>query len=127
MEPARQAREAETHALGAGLVRREVWRSLVSMLRVYAHAASLNYGEHVVTETGSDVVVLAHLDASLEINFHPDSETAAWVLRQPGSAETAGLFTLSHAGAIEFDGKEMELDQAAIEWIHQLTKAGRSI
>ena len=30
-------------------VRRHVWESLVSMLRVYAHAASLNGNEYVVT------------------------------------------------------------------------------
>ena len=124
IESAKNTWEAEAHAPGASLVRREVWRSLVSMLRVYAHAASLSYGEHIVTETGADVVTLAHQDATLEINFHPGSGMAAWILRRPGSAETAGLFTLSHAGAIEFDGKEKELDQVAIEWVQQLTHAG---
>jgi hypothetical protein len=122
IETEKGAQVAGTNVPGSSLVRREVWRSLVSMLRVYAHAASLNYGEHAVSETGADVVTLAHQEATLEINFHPASGMAAWILRHQGRAETSGLFTMSDAGAIEFDGKEKELDRAAIEWIEELTR-----
>jgi hypothetical protein len=111
-------------AYPAALVRREVWRSLVSMLRVYAHAASLNYGEHSVTETDSDVVTLSHAGASLEINFHPEGGRAAWLLKAAAGGETGGILSLSPSGAIETENREVELDQIAIAWVSAVTRAG---
>jgi hypothetical protein len=109
--------------LDASLVRAELWRSLVSMLRVYAHAASFNHGEHIVTETTPASVSLEHKNAALHLIFDPGSGNATWMLEQHGGAATARVFRLLEVGLIEFDGEEKELDRAAIDWVEELTRA----
>ena len=46
-------------------VRPHVWESLVSMLRVYAHAASLNGSPYTVTEDSNEAKV-EHEDCSAQ-------------------------------------------------------------
>ena len=54
-------------------VRPHVWESLVSMLRVYAHAASLNGGPYIVT-SGSNEATVKHEDSVLTFTLVPTLE-----------------------------------------------------
>lgn len=67
-------------------VRREIWRSLVSMLRVYAHAAEMNHGALRVTETGSGRVVVESREGELTLSLNARSGTVSWKRRQKARA-----------------------------------------
>ena len=99
-------------------VRRQIWESLVSMIRVYAHAASLNSGEYGVASTGADVWVTRD-QRSLHISYSAKSGAARWILETPGPA-AQGEFEIDQDGHILFPEGPRELDEAAINWVHQL-------
>jgi hypothetical protein len=100
------------------LVREQVWESLVSMLRVYAHAASLNGTEYVVN-SHADEAHVKHQDSLLTLHFDPDSGEAVWRITQP-EREEWGAFHIQEDGALHFPAGPKALDAAAIEWIEQL-------
>jgi hypothetical protein len=101
-------------------VRGHVWESLVSMVRVYAHAASLNAtDEYLVTNTSEEVSV-KHRDSALHLRFNPETGEGCWRILQP-EREEFGEFRIEADGTLNFPAGSKPLDAAAIEWIEHLT------
>jgi hypothetical protein len=96
-------------------VRLQVWESLVSMILVYAHAASLNGNAYVVT-TGSGEVWVKHQDSTLSLRFSPDTGEGNWCVTHP-EREECGAFRIEEDGSLTLPGGPKEIDQAAIDWI----------
>ena len=96
-------------------VRRHVWESLVSMMQVYAHAASLNGKEYVVTSDSGKVSV-KHDASVLTISFDPDTGQANWMVTRP-ECEESGEFRIDEHGTLVFPAGDKALDTAAIDWI----------
>jgi hypothetical protein len=99
-------------------VRAHVWESLVSMLRVYAHAASLNSGPYVATSSSNEATV-KHQDSILSVSFGPDTGEGNWCVTHP-EREECGAFRIDEHGALTFPAGPKEIDQAAIDWIGYL-------
>ena len=99
-------------------VRRQVWDSLVSMLRVYAHAASLNGKEYVVTSASNEACV-KHQDYALSLRFSADTGEGWWRIIRP-ACEELGEFRIEEDGTLNFPAGPKPLDAAAIEWIEHL-------
>jgi hypothetical protein len=74
-------------------VRGHVWESLVSMMQVYAHEASV-----------------------LTISFRPDTGEANWMVTRP-ECEESGEFRIDEHGTLVFPAGPKALDTAAIDWI----------
>ncbi len=102
-------------------VRQEVWQSLLSMLRVYAYAASMSNGEMVVTETAPYAASLEHKGHTLVLSF--DVRSGKGSCRPPGPAQVPGDFEILEDGRLRFAGVEKQLDEAAIDWVEQLIRA----
>jgi hypothetical protein len=96
-------------------VRAHVWESLVSMLRVYAHAAGLNGNAYVVT-AGSDAATVNHQDSELSLHFSPETGEGNWCVTHP-EREECGVFRIEEDGSFSSPAAPKEIDQAAIEWI----------
>ncbi len=107
-------------------VRREIWESLVSMLRVYAYAAGLDRGEFTVTPL-SDAVCVEHKGCVLCLSFIPADGRAGWRLMDLDCMKGWGNFQILESGKLNIYGQEKELDLAAIDWIEDLAHAARSI
>ncbi len=101
-------------------VRRQVWHSLVSMLQVYAHAASLNGKPYAVTSADCSAVV-RYEEASLTVSFVPDTGVATWRLIRSGR-EDHGHFEIDQHGAVNFPEGPKELDTLAIDWMDHLAR-----
>jgi hypothetical protein len=99
-------------------VRRQVWDSLVSMLRVYAHAASLNGKEYVVTSSPEEAWV-KYQESALTLRFAPTTGEGCWRITQP-EREEWGEFRIEEDGTLNFPAGPKPLDAAAIEWIEHL-------
>jgi len=104
-------------------VRWEVWESLVSMLRVYATAASLGRGEFTVT-SAADAAWVRHKGNTLGLCFSAADGLASWRMTAPGGQERQASFQILPSGALISGGKEKELDEAALEWIEELAGEG---
>jgi hypothetical protein len=102
-------------------VRRHVWESLVSMLRVYAHAASLNGKEYVVTNSPDEACV-KYLGCGLKLHFSPENGEGSWIIIKPEQEECGG-FRIEEDGTLTFPAGPKPLDTAAIEWIEHLVHA----
>jgi hypothetical protein len=102
-------------------VRRHVWESLVSMMQVYAHAASLNGKEYVVSSS-ADKIWVRHQDRTLTITFDPGSGEASWSVARP-ECEEVGEFHIDEHGALIFPAGPRALDTAAMDWIALLDHA----
>ena len=94
------------------------------MLRVYAYAASMANGEIVVTETAPYAASLEHKGHTLVLSFDVRSGKGAAV--QPGVGAGPRGFEILEDGRLRFAGVEKQLDEAAIDWVEQLTR-GRII
>ncbi len=99
-------------------VRSHVWESLVSMLRVYAHAAGLNSNAYEVS-SGSDTASVKHQDSVLSLSFSPDTGEGNWCVTHP-EREECGAFRIDEHGTLTFPAGPKEIDQAAIDWIGYL-------
>jgi hypothetical protein len=99
-------------------VRSQIWESLVTMLRVYAHAAGLNGKEYVVT-SGSDQAWVKHGDCLLRVCFRSEDGAATWRITKQ-ERETQGEFQIEEDGTLVFPDGAKALDAAAIDWIEQL-------
>jgi hypothetical protein len=99
-------------------VRRHIWDSLVSMLRVYAHAASLNGKEYVVTNDAENAWV-KHQNSALNLHFNPATGEGGWRITRP-ECEEFGEFRIEEDGTLNFPAGPKPLDAAAIEWIEHL-------
>jgi hypothetical protein len=104
-------------------VRGHVWESLVSMMQVYAHAASLNGKEYVVT-SASEKVSVKHQASILTITLRPDTGEASWVVTRP-ECEELGEFHIDEHGELIFPAGPKALDTAAMDWIALLDHAAR--
>jgi hypothetical protein len=96
-------------------VRSHVWESLVSMLQVYAHAASLNGTPYLVTTCSTDASV-KHEESLLSLHFNPDTGEGNWLVTHP-EREECGAFRIDEHGALTEPAGPKEIDQAAIDWI----------
>jgi hypothetical protein len=99
-------------------VRRHVWESLISMLRVYAHAAGINGKEYEVTGSPEGAEVKCQ-DSLLSLHFDPNTGEAGWRITQP-EREEWGVFHMEEDGTLKFPAGAKPLDTAAIDWIEQL-------
>jgi hypothetical protein len=99
-------------------VRSHVWESLVSMLRVYAHAASLNGSPYSVT-SGLNEVSVKHQDSELSLHFSPGTGEGDWCVTHP-EREECGAFRIEEDGTLALPAAPKEIDQAAIDWIGYL-------
>jgi hypothetical protein len=106
-------------------VRRHVWESLVSMLQVYTHAASLNGRQYEVTALSGRVSVKHH-DSVLTICFHPETGKACWSLKRP-NCEEIGEFHIDEHGELVFPAGPTPLDTAAIDWIAMLDHSAATV
>jgi hypothetical protein len=102
-------------------VRQHVWESLVSMLRVYSHAASLNGTELTVTGISDQAWVKCHACA-LALSFNSENGEATWRVTQP-ELETWGEFRIEEDGTLNFPAGPKPLDTAAIDWVEHLVRA----
>lgn len=103
-------------------VRRQVWESLISMLRVYAHAAGLNdVAEYVVTSSSEDATV-QHLESTLSVRLDPTTGEGHWRITRP-TCEEWGEFRIEEDGNLAFPVGPKPLDQASIDWLEQLGHA----
>jgi hypothetical protein len=100
-------------------VRRHVWDSLVSMVRVYAHAASLNASNEYSVTSASEEASVKHGDSALNLRFSPDTGEGCWRITQP-EREEWGEFRIEADGTLNFPAGSKPLDAAAIEWIEHL-------
>jgi hypothetical protein len=105
-------------------VRRQVWESLVSMLRVYAHGASLNGKEFIVTGS-PETAEVKHQDSRLDLHFDPATGEAGWRITLP-EREEWGVFRIEEDGTLNFPAGPKPLDTAAIDWIEQLVHCSSS-
>jgi hypothetical protein len=103
-------------------VRRQVWDSLVSMLRVYAHAASLNGGDEYLVSTSPEEATVKYRDAALNLRLRPETGEGCWRILQP-EREEFGEFRIEADGTLNFPAGSKALDAAAIEWIEHLAHA----
>ena len=99
-------------------VRSHVWESLVSMLRVYAHAAGLNGNPYLVT-SGLNEASVNHGDSTLSLHFSPESGEGDWCTTHP-EREECGAFRIDEHGTLTVPAGAKEIDQAAIDWIGYL-------
>jgi hypothetical protein len=108
-------------------VRRHIWESLVSMLQVYANAASLNDKKYVVTSLPpvtslpNDALV-TYKDFGLRLRFSPENGEGSWSITKPEKEECGG-FRIEEDGTLTFPAGPKPLDTAAIEWIEHLVHA----
>jgi hypothetical protein len=100
-------------------VRQHVWESLVSMVRVYAHAANLNAGDGYVVTNTSEEASVKHRDSALHLRFTPETGEGCWRILQP-EREEFGEFRIEADGTLNFPAGSKPLDAAAIEWIEHL-------
>jgi hypothetical protein len=88
------------------------------MLRVYAHAASMNGKEYSVTGS-SEAAEVKCQDSRLNLHFDPNTGEAGWRITQPEQEEW-GVFHMEEDGTLTFPAGAKPLDTAAIDWIEQL-------
>jgi hypothetical protein len=100
-------------------VRRQVWDSLTSMLRVYAHAAGLNAGDEYLVTSTSEEASVKHRDSALNLRFSAETGVGCWRIIQPARDEF-GEFRIETDGTLNFPAGCKPLDAAAIEWIEHL-------
>jgi hypothetical protein len=90
------------------------------MLRVYAHAASLNGKEYVVTGSEEAAEVKCQ-NSGLKLHFDPATGEAGWCITRP-EREEWGVFRIEGDGTLNFPAGPKPLDMAAIDWIDQLVQ-----
>ena len=103
-------------------VRRHVWDSLTSMLRVYAHAAGINAGDEYLVTSSTEEASVKHRESALNLRFNAETGVGCWRILQPGREEF-GEFRIEADGALNFPAGSKPLDAAAIEWIEHLAHA----
>jgi hypothetical protein len=91
------------------------------MVRVYAHAASLNGKEYVVTSDPENAWV-KYQEYALTLRFAPATGEGCWRITQP-EREEWGEFRIEEDGTLNFPAGPKALDAAAIEWIEHLVHA----
>jgi hypothetical protein len=112
-------------AVAEPMIERELWVSFASMLRAYAAAAEAHGGMATRAEAAEDALTLTAGRVSLMVKCDLESGTGTRTLRRADSELAQSAFRLLDNGSLEQSGQEMDLDHAAIDWIAELTRAGR--
>ena len=99
-------------------VPRQIWESLVSMVKVYAHAASLN-GIPCLVTTSAEAALVTRNGCTLAITYSAETGAGVWRFLH-ANCEEWGQFQIDEHGALLFPAGPKELDTAAIDWIDQL-------
>jgi hypothetical protein len=95
------------------------------MLRVYAHAASLNGVACDVTPSAEKAVVTRQ-GATLTIQCSEETGAGSWRLIH-GECEEWGEFHIDEHGVLMFPAGPKELDTAAIDWIDRLVHVSTNV
>lgn len=77
-----------------------------------------------MVEMDANSVLLEYGDSALRLKFHESDGEGSWSLKLPNRRESQGGFQMSENGTLisqAWAGQPVELDQAAIEWVQQLT------
>jgi hypothetical protein len=112
-------------SLAEPMIEAELWVSLQSLLRAYAAAAEAHGGSAARAEAAEGALTLTAGGATLKVECDPVSGAGTWTLWRGGAEAMRGAFRLLDHGRLEHDGNEMDLDHAAIDWVAELTRAGR--
>ena len=97
-------------------VRRQVWESLASMLRVYAHAASLNaVDEYLVTNTSEEASV-KHRDSALHLRFTPETGEGCW---RHNAVIFSACSSNDHRGSASGDGNASAGGLQGGAWVYR--------
>lgn len=99
-------------------LRREIWSSLVTVLRSYT-ALHAEIAIRVRTIGGLDIALLESKHAEVELNFRATRGSGMWHLKKSGVKES-GSFVIQEDGALNWSGKPMELDMAAMDLVERL-------
>lgn len=95
----------------------ELWLSFCSVLRSYVAAASLRSEEAARVEWSETDITVTGAEASLMLRLDLASGRGSWHLHT-GNVEAAhGKFELLPEGTLELDGKVLDLDHAAIDFV----------
>ncbi len=97
-------------------VRRQVWESLLTMLKVYAEAASLR-GARYEVKSGPNGACVEHQGDQLALTFSASSGSGTWHI----NGKERGSFEIKEDGTLQFPEGPKELDVASIDWIEQLS------
>lgn len=102
-------------------VRREIWRSLLSMVRVYAGLEGLRRQESAeFIEPVLDSATVELRGVRLELFLDIESGWGEWRV-----AAEAGEFAISDSGLLHVERQQKELDIAAMEWLEKLSSQRR--
>jgi hypothetical protein len=99
-------------------VPRQIWESLISMVKAYAHAAGLN-GIPCIVTTSPAAALVTRNRSTLTLTYSEETGAGSWRLVH-GDCEEWGEFHIDEHGALVFPAGPKELDTAAIDWIDQL-------
>jgi hypothetical protein len=105
---------------GATDVGVELWRSVVSLLRSYAAAASLSGTTHGVLVLTENLLNIVAVSSILKVEYFPTLKRGVWSVSGHGE-QKLGNFELEADGTIIIDGTQVEMDHAVIQWIADLT------
>jgi hypothetical protein len=105
---------------------RELWVSLVSLVRSYAGVAGLHGGTGVEVAVAADSVTLNAGAVECAMRLVPESGAVAWSLRDDEREMAAGRFELRPDGRIEQDGAEQEMDSVAIDMVARVRDRARA-
>jgi len=98
----------------------ELWLSFASVTRSYAAAAG---PATEVTATENSILVISGA-AQLAMTLDPQSGTGNWHIQRAGATTAEGAFALLPEGRIELEGRALDLDHAAIDFVALVKQAG---
>lgn len=98
----------------------ELWLSFASVMRSYAAAGSPTAGVAVM----EDSIVVISGAAQLAMYVDPRSGAGNWQLQREGATTVKGTFALLPEGRIEVEGRALDLDHAAIDFVALVKQAG---
>jgi hypothetical protein len=107
------------------MIETELWVSLQSLLRAYAAAAEAHGGMATKVETAEGALTLTAGRVALAVECDNSTGAGTWTLRRAGVETARGAFRLLESGRLEQDGRETDLDHAAIDWVAELMRTGR--
>lgn len=98
----------------------ELWLSFASVMRSYAAAGGPTAG---VAATEDSIIVVSGA-AQLAMCVDPQSGAGNWQMQREGAITARGAFALLPEGRIELEGRALDLDHAAIDFVALVKQAG---
>jgi hypothetical protein len=98
----------------------ELWLSFASVMRSYA-AVGDSAAEIASTQ---DSIIAISGAAQLAMYVDPQSGAGNWHIQRDGVTTAQGAFVLLPEGRIELDGRPLDLDHAAIDFVALVKQAG---